>query len=139
MFDSREYEFSDITVIAGGLDIEGIRGVKIMEKQEKESIYGKGKKPRSIQRGNISYEIELTMLQSSYEAIANSSPTGSILDLQLDVTCQFGNPENGDAILTKFIRGWQATEASTEMKTGDKFAEITVPGIALDVKGEAVP
>ena len=36
MFDSREYEFADLTLVLGGKDITGFRGVKYTVKQEKE-------------------------------------------------------------------------------------------------------
>ena len=35
MFNSREYEFADVTVIVGGKDITGLRGVKYSVKQER--------------------------------------------------------------------------------------------------------
>lgn len=136
MFDTREYEFADITCLAGGVDITGLRGIKITAKQEKEAVYGKGNKPRSIQKKNKSYEIELTALQSSVETIAASTKTGSVLDVQLDFIVSFGNPSKGDVLMTKFVRGVQFTEEPMEFKQGDAFAEITLPGIALDVVTE---
>jgi hypothetical protein len=136
MFDTREYEFADITVIAGGIDVEGLRGIKVTQKQEKEVVYGKGNKPRSVQKKNKSYEIELTATQSSIETLAASSVSGSLLDIQIDVVVSFGNPSKGDALMTKFVKGVQFTEEPVEFKQGDAFAEITIPGIALDVKTE---
>ena len=136
MFDSREYEFADITCIAGGVDMQGFRGIKITAKQEKELVYGKGNKLRTIGRKNKSFEIELTLLQSSVETIAASTKTGSILDAQLDLVVSFGNPSNGDVLMTKFVKSLQFTEEPVEFKQGDSFAEITLPGIALDVKTE---
>ena len=44
-FNSREYEWADLTVLIGGVDITGIRGLKYSQKQEKELIYGKGNMP----------------------------------------------------------------------------------------------
>lgn len=44
-FDSREYEWADITVILAGRDVTGLRGIKYSEKQEKEAIYAKGCEP----------------------------------------------------------------------------------------------
>jgi len=136
MFDSREYEFADITCLAGGVDLTGLRGIKITSKQEKEAVYGKGNKPKSIQKKNKSFEVELTLLQSSVETIAASTTTGSLLDAQLDLIVSFGNPSKGDVLMTKFVKGVQFTEDAVEFKQGDAFAEITLPGIALDVRTE---
>ena len=79
MFDTREYEWSDITLIVAGRDVKGFRGVKYTEKQEKEVLHAKGNKPHSIQRGNISYEGELTVTQSEYELL-RMAMGGSILN-----------------------------------------------------------
>ena len=133
-FDSREYEFADLTLVAGGKDIVTLRGLKYTVKQEKEAVYGKGNEPRKIQKGNKSYEGEITMLQSDYQTLAASSPTGSVLDLQLDCVAAFGNPSNGDVILTEVLQAVQFTEESVEMKQGDKFAEIKLPFIFLRKK-----
>ena len=69
MFNSREYERSDVNVVAAGRPVTGIRGVKYSSKQEKEVLHAKGNKPHSIQRGNKTYDGELTVTQSEYEAL----------------------------------------------------------------------
>ena len=43
-FNSREYEWADVSVVAGGRMITGIRGVSYTSSQEKEALYGKGNK-----------------------------------------------------------------------------------------------
>lgn len=43
MFNSREYEWSDVNVVAAGRPVTGIRGVKYSSKQEKEVAARKGK------------------------------------------------------------------------------------------------
>ena len=115
-FDSREYEFADLTLVLGGKDITGFRGIKYTTKQEKEAVYGKGSEPLKIQKGNKSHEGELTILQSEYEALVANSTTGSILDLQLDAVVAYGNPGNGDVLITDVLQGLQFTEESKEVK-----------------------
>jgi hypothetical protein len=134
MFDSRQYEFADLTVIAGGKDITGLRGIKYTEKQEKEVIYGKGNEPFSIQKGNKSYEGELTLLQSELETLIANSKDGSVLSMQFDVLANYGNPSKGDVMIIDAIKGIQITESPKELKQGDKFMEVTLPFIALRVK-----
>ena len=133
MFDSRQYEFNDLTFVLGGKPITGFRGIKYSTKQEKELLYGKGNKARSIQRGNISNEGEITLLQSEYETLVLAGK-GSVLNLQIDAVVAYGNPLNGDVMLTDIIKGIQFTEEPKEMKQGDKFMEVKLPFIALDVK-----
>jgi hypothetical protein len=134
MFNSRQYEFADLTLILGGRDLTGFRGVKYAEKQEKEPVYGKGNLPVSIQRGNKNYEGEITLLQGEYETLKRASPSKSVLDLQLDAVVAYGNPSEGDVLTTDILVGIQFTEAAKEMKQGDKFMEITLPFIFLRIK-----
>lgn len=135
-FDSREYEWSDITLVLGGRDITGIRGIKYSEKMEAESLYAKGRRPHSVQSGNISYEGEITLLQSEYEALVKAG-NGSVLNLRgLIATVGYGNPLNGDALMSDAITGIQITEASKEWKQGDKFIEITLPFIATGLQNQ---
>ena len=134
MFDTREYEWSDITLIVAGRDVKGFRGVKYTEKQEKEALYAKGNKAHSIQRGNISYEGELTMTQSEYELL-RMSMGGSILNGRvLQITVAYGNPSKGDLMITDTLLHVEFTEDSTEWKQGDKFQEKSLPIICMDKK-----
>nr|DAS38749.1 MAG TPA: putative XkdM-like protein [Caudoviricetes sp.] len=134
MFDTREYEWSDITLIVAGRDVKGFRGVKYTEKQEKEVLHAKGNKPHSIQRGNISYEGELTMTQSEYELL-RMSMGGSILNGRvLQITVAYGNPSKGDLMITDTLLHVEFTEDSTEWKQGDKFQEKSLPIIFMDKK-----
>ena len=133
MFNSREYEWADLTFLLGGKDLTGFRGIKYTIKQEKKVVYGKGNMPIAIQKGNKSIEGEITILQSELETMRLQSGTKSILDLQLDGVVCYGNPANGDVLVTDVVQGIQFTEEPKELKQGDKFMEITLPFIALRV------
>ncbi len=137
VINGRQYEFADLTLILGGRDVCGFRGIKYSEKQEKEAIYGKGNKPLSIQKGNISYEGEITLLQSEVETLIalGKSTTGraSIMGLNLEATVCYGNPLNGDAMITDRIYNLQFTESTKELKQGDKNMEITLPFVCTDI------
>jgi len=137
-FDSREYEFADVTLVLGGKDITGVRGIKYSAKQEKELVYGKGYEPIKIQKGVRSYEGEITCLQSELETLIAASPDGSILSLQLDAVVCYGDPTKGDVLITDVLQGIQFTEEAKEMKQGDKFAEIKLPFIFLRKKAQVV-
>ena len=91
MFDTRQYEYADINVALGGRVITGLRGIKYSSKQEKEAVYGKGNEPMHIQKGNISYEGEVTLLQSELETLRLAGK-GSVLGLRLDAVVAYGNP-----------------------------------------------
>ena len=131
MFDTREYEWNDTTVMIGTRTITGIRGVKYSTKQDKQPIYGKGNEPYAIQKGNKSHEGELTVNMSELIALQSESKSGSILDLQVDVTVCYGNPSQGDVMHTDKLMGVQFTEEPQEIKQGDDHSEHTLPFIFL--------
>jgi hypothetical protein len=135
MFDTRQYEYADITLALGGRVITGLRGIKYSSKQEKESVYGKGNEPMHIQRGNLSYEGEISLLQSELETLRLAG-SGSVLGLRLDAVVAYGNPSNGDVLIVDKIRGIEFTEDGKEMKQGDKFMEVTLPFICLRIENQ---
>ena len=131
MFDSREYDWADLTILIGNRIIVGARGVKYANKQDKELIYGKGNEPYAIQKGNKSHDGELTLAMSELLALQNESPTKSVLDLQVDITVCYGNPAQGDVMHTDKLMGVQFTEEPQDMKQGDKFSEHSLPFVFL--------
>ena len=133
MVNTREYEWSDVTVVLAGRLVTGLRGVKYSAKQEKELLHAKGNKPHSIQRGNKTYDGEITLLQSEYEALKKASG-GDILDASMDIVAAYGNPSAGDVVTTDMLIGVEFTEDNTEWKQGDKFQEKTWPFIFIDLK-----
>lgn len=133
MVNTREYEWSDVTVVLAGRLVTGLRGVKYGAKQEKELLHAKGNKPHSIQRGNKTYDGQITLLQSEYEALKKASG-GDILDASMDIVAAYGNATAGDTITTDLLIGVEFTEDNTEWKQGDKFQEKTLPFIYLDQK-----
>ncbi len=133
MVNTREYEWADVTVVLAGRLVTGLRGVKYSAKQEKELLHAKGNKPHSIQRGNKTYDGEVTLLQSEYEALKQASG-GDILDASIDIVAAYGNPSAGDVITTDLLVGVEFTEDNTEWKQGDKFQEKTLPFIFIDKK-----
>lgn len=133
MFNSREYEWADITVVVAGRPVTGFRAVDYSSKQEKEALYAKGNKPHGIQRGNKTYEGSITLLQSEYEALRQACG-GDVLDASFDLVVAYGNASKGDAIVTDILVGAEVTEDNTEWKQGDKFQEKKLPFIFLDKK-----
>lgn len=130
MFDSRQYEWPDVSLNIGGRDITGIRGVKYSEKIEREPLFAKGRYPHSIQSGNVTIEGEITLLQSELEALIKAG-RGSIFNLKgLTCTCSYGDLADGATLLNDVITGLYFTESPKELKQGDKNMEITLPFLA---------
>ena len=133
MFNSREYEWSDISVALAGRVVTGLRGVKYSQKQEKELIYGKGNKPMAIQHGNVDYSGEVAITQSEYEALKLATG-GKILEASFDLIVVYGDPSKGQATVTDTLLNCEITEDNTEWSQGDKFQEKALPIIFLDIK-----
>ena len=132
MFNTREYEWSDVTVVLAGRDVIGLRGISYSSAQEKEALYAKGNKPHSIQSGNKSYTGSIRLLQSELMALQGAAG-GDVLDISFDVVVAYGNPSKGDVISYDLVRGAQFTESPKSLNQNDKFMEIELPMIALDV------
>lgn len=132
MFNSREYEWADVKVVLANRDVIGLRGVSYSSSQEKEALYAKGNKPHGIQRGNISYSGSIRLLQSELTALQEAAG-GSVLNLTTDVVVSYGNPGSGDVIHTDLVRGVEFTEEPKSLNQNDKFMEIELPFIAIDV------
>lgn len=133
MVNTREYEWADVSVVMAGRMVTGLRGVKYSAKQEKELLHAKGNKPHSIQRGNKTYDGEITLLQSEYEALKQACG-GDILDSSMDIVAAYGNPSVGDVVTTDILVGVEFTEDNTEWKQGDKYQEKTLPFLFIDKK-----
>ena len=132
MFDSKEYEWADVTVVMAGRDVTGIRGVSYTASQEKEALYAKGNKPHGIQRGNKSYEGSIRILQSELEALT-AAAGGDVLDVNFNIIVAYGNPSKGDVIRTDLLSGVEITSVPKSLNQNDKFMEIELPLIILDV------
>lgn len=132
-FNSREYEWADVSVVAAGRMITGIRGVTYTSSQEKEALYGKGNKPHSIQRGNKTFAGSIRLLQSELEALELAAG-GDALNISFNIVVAYGNPLKGDVITTDLLVGCEITEIPKGLNQNDKFMEIELPLVMLDVK-----
>lgn len=135
MFNSKEYEWSDVCVVMAGRMVTGIRGISYTSSQEKEALYAKGNKPHSIQRGNKSYSGSIRLLQSELDAL-EAAARGDVLDVSFNVVVSYGNPAKGDVITTDILMGCEITEVPKSINQADKFMEIELPLIILDIKNK---
>ena len=137
IFNSKEYEWADLSVVIAGRNVSGIRSVRYKASQEKELLYAKGNKPHGIQRGNISYEGSVGLLQSEVLALQEAAG-GNLLDARMDIIVTYGNPSKGEPSRTDLPRGGECTELSAELKQGDKQMEIELPFLMIDVVSDYV-
>lgn len=136
--NGREYEWADISLIVGGVSIVGFRAVSYKREREKEAMFGKGRKAHSIQSGNESVTGSITFTQSQLEALELATG-GNILTAKVDIVVSYGAEMNAvsvasAAISTDIIVGAEFTEYEKGMSQGDKFMEVPMPFLALDIK-----
>ncbi|MFK7004600.1 hypothetical protein BWK63_09590 [Flavobacterium covae] len=133
IFSSKQYAWKDITIVIGGRILEGVTEVEYTEKQEKETLRGRGDKGLAILRGNKDFDGKLTIWQSELEAMVQDSPNKDILALNFDVVISYIPPEIGIPVID-IMKGCEFTEVKKGMKQGDKNMLIELPIIFLDVK-----
>lgn len=134
-FDSKQYSWSEVTVVVGGRILTGIQEVEYTIKQEKSILRGRGNKGHRIVRGNKDCDGKLQVWQSEYEAMERDAPDGDILKLEFDTTVAYV-PEDGGQTVTNICKTCEVTEVKKGIKQGDANMLIDLPFIFLDlVKG----
>lgn len=132
LINGREYEWADMCLNFGGVEIKGFRNVSYKESLEKEAMYAKGRKPRSIQRGNFAYVGSLTFTQSEVMALKAAAGTRSLLTIKADLVIAYV-PDDSSKITVDTILGVEFTDLEKKLAQGDKFMEIELPFLALDM------
>ena len=134
-FNSKQYSWSDVRVLVAGKTLIGVQGVKYTRKKEKEYVYGRGSTPLAIQDGNESFEGELSLLQSELEllvkAVRLKDPSLTLLDVSFDIVVSY---TNGSVPVTDKVLGVEFSEYEKGMKQGDKFMEISLKFMALNIQ-----
>jgi hypothetical protein len=136
--NGREYEWADISVVIGGIPIAGFRAVSYTRSREKEAVFGKGRKAHSIQSGNETVTGSITFTQSQLTALELATG-GNILTAKVDIIVSYGAEMNAESVAsavisTDIIVGAEFTEYAQGMSQNDKFMEIEMPFLALDIK-----
>jgi hypothetical protein len=134
--NSKEVEWKDITAYINGKRIVKIREIARKKMTDKEALYAEGDKPFSVQSGNKSYEGSITVLVGALDDLniaAIAAGGEDITDVSFDIVYSF-RPRGIRALKTVLIEGAEIKEYEERMKQGDKFAEVTLPFIAMDIK-----
>lgn len=131
-FDSKQYSWSETTVVVGGRIITGIQDVEYTHKQEKSIRRGRGNKGHGIARGNEDYDGKITLWQSELEAMTRDAPSKNVLKLSFDLTVSYV-PEDGGQTVTDICKTCEITEVKKGIKQGDGQMIVELPFIFLDL------
>lgn len=129
-FDSKQYSWSDVTVVVGGRIITGCQSVEYTIKQEKSILRGRGNAGHRILRGNKDNEGKLEVWQSEYEAMVRDAPDKDIFKLEFNVSTAYV-PEDGGQTVTDICQTCEVTEVKKGIKQGDGNMIIELPFIFL--------
>jgi len=129
-FDSKQYSWSDVTIVVGGRIITGAQSVEYTIKQEKSILRGRGFGGHRILRGNKDNEGKIEVWQSEYEAMVRDAPGKDIFKLEFNVSTAYV-PEDGGQTVIDICQTCEITEVKKGMKQGDGNMLIELPFIFL--------
>lgn len=132
-FDSKQYSWSDVSVVVGGRIITGCQSVEYTKKQAKSILKGRGNKGHRILRGDVECDGTIEVWQSELEAMTRDAPGKDVLKLEFDLTISYV-PEDGGQTVTDICKTCEITEVKKAIKTGDGNMVVPLPFIFLDVK-----
>lgn len=138
--NSRECQFSDISVSLLGKTLTGLRGITYDMEEEAEHLYAQGKMPNSIQTGNVKPTGTLTLLQGEFEELDKHCRDAGYNRGLLGVPYKLVNitivyqKDDGDPLSTDTLLGVKFTKKGKGMKSGDKFKEVELPFLYMDEK-----
>ena len=136
VFDSKQYSWSDVSVVVGGRIITGVQAVEYTRKQEKSILRGRGNKGHRILRGNEDFDGKITVWQSEYEAMTRDAPDKNVLKLSFDLTVAYV-PEDGGQTVTDICKTCEITEVKKGINQGDGNMVVELPFIFLDLKPQS--
>ena len=133
MYNSEEYAWKDLSINVLGRVLNGVTGLKYSEKTDQTPLYGRGQKPIAIQSGNMSFEGEITLLQSEAIALQNAAKAANkrVGQISFDIVAAYSIDT---AINTDIIKGVKISDFEKALKQGDKNMEIAFKFMALDVQ-----
>lgn len=132
-FDSKECEFSDITVLVAGAKLTKLRGIAYKAMKDKELLHAAGDEPVSIQAGNRSYSGTIKLLKGALDDMnraAKLAGGADALDLEFDLVVTY-KAKGTRALQTDTLIGVQIQEFEKSMDQGSKFMEVSLPVIFL--------
>lgn len=133
MYNSEEYSWKDLSINILGRVLNGVTGLKYSEKTDIAPVYGRGQKPIALQSGNMSFEGEITLLQSEAIALQNAAKAAGkrVSQISFDIVASYAIDTT---INTDIVKGVKISDFEKALKQGDKNMEIAFKFMALDVQ-----
>jgi hypothetical protein len=123
LINGRAYGWADIAVVIAGVPLTNIRGIKYGSSQEKENVYGAGRRPVARGYGRITYTASITLLASTVFALQNNAPGGELHRIQPFPVTVVYQPDAGP-LVTHILHNAEFTNTDFEWAEGDMSKEI---------------
>ena len=123
LINGRSYGWGDIIVTVGALPVTGITAIKYEEEQEKEDVYGGGRRPVARGYGRIKASASITLSVETVMALTASCREGQLnrmAPFTITVTYQ---PESGP-IICDVLRNCEFKKQSRDWKEGDMKNQV---------------
>lgn len=137
MFDSREQSWKELKIYIDGVYVVGARGVRDKTTSDDEHLFAAGDKPISIQSGNQKPDGDLMLLKSEVDKLNDGARAAGYNNLTevrgIDIVCTYA-PAGITKLRTRTYKFVKFTEYEMSLKQGDKFMEITLPFLCLDIE-----
>ncbi len=134
-FSTKECEWNDLQVYVSGVASAKIIEFEVGVKQDKEYLYGAQNLPLSIQSGNKSFPVSLTILKGDADALwdaALAAGGDDITDVIVDISGSF-KKKGARNLSTLQATGVQFSESMFKMGQNDKSMKVTLPGMAMSL------
>lgn len=128
-FNSKECEWSDMTVTIAGATITKLRGVNYKAMKEKALLHAAGDEPIGIQGGNRSYEGQIKVLKGALDDMNRAAQTAGgddILDIQFDIIISY-KKKGTRALQTDTLVAVEVKEFEKGWDQGATSMEVTLP------------
>ncbi len=125
----KEYSYQDCQFVLLGRPDTGVTGIKYKGKADRKYIWAVGRQPVTYADGQEEAEGEITLLQSSFEALVRSLTKGGTVTTipPFDILVMFVPNTENPVIVKDIIKGVLLTDWEKGGKAGDSNMEITLP------------
>ena len=120
-------QWEDCTVTYAGQTIYGIVSFSLSEERNRDPYFGAGSTPRGNLKGRKTFNVSITLLQSSFEDLMIlAGPGKTLTDLTFDITIVYAT----EVPSVHQISGFAPTGYSFEMSSDGGVAEVPISGQA---------
>lgn len=123
LINGRSYGWGDIVVHVGALPVTGITAIKYEEEQEKEDVYGAGRRPVARGYGRIKASASITLSVETVMALTASAREGQLNRMAPFTISVLYQPESGP-IIKDVLMNCEFKKQSRDWKEGDMKNQV---------------